>query len=141
MSGRNSHRRPPSADYLHPLVLKAFVGLMAWMALAAWGLFNGLAYDALALGVVTVFTLIAAAIPAVLWAIWKKNGDLADAAVPASFRDWMRGEFEIWRGHLKGREAAIQALLPMAAVAFGNDRVRDRRAHRPRSGGRLAGSA
>jgi hypothetical protein len=36
------------------------------------------------------------------------------------FRQWMARESETWPGSFKGADAAIETLLPIAAVAFGN---------------------
>jgi hypothetical protein len=35
------------------------------------------------------------------------------------FRDWRSGEFAVWQARLRGLHAAIDILLPLAAVAFG----------------------
>jgi len=36
-----------------------------------------------------------------------------------SFRDWRIGDFAVWGSKLHGTHAAIDMLLPLAAVAFG----------------------
>jgi hypothetical protein len=36
-----------------------------------------------------------------------------------SFRDWASEDFATWTGGLNGREAAMQILLPIAAVSIG----------------------
>ena len=36
-----------------------------------------------------------------------------------SFRDLASGNFRTWQGDLKASSAAVQILLPIAAVAFG----------------------
>jgi hypothetical protein len=36
-----------------------------------------------------------------------------------SLRDWLHGEFDIWQTHIKGTDAAIAILLPLAAVSIG----------------------
>ncbi len=36
-----------------------------------------------------------------------------------SFRDWRTGDFAVWGSRLHGTHAAIDMLLPLAAVAFG----------------------
>lgn len=35
------------------------------------------------------------------------------------FRDWRGGDVEVWGGKLRSMHAAIDALLPLMAVAFG----------------------
>ena len=71
------------------------------------------------LAVVSVFVFISVVIPSVLWRIGGKRREL-DATVEARlpFRDWTAGEFEIWQGQLKGKDAAIAILLPTAAVCL-----------------------
>jgi hypothetical protein len=36
-----------------------------------------------------------------------------------SFHDWKSGDFAVWGSKLNGMHAAIDVLLPLAAVAFG----------------------
>ena len=36
-----------------------------------------------------------------------------------SFHDWRTGDFAVWGSKLHGTDAAIDMLLPLAAVAFG----------------------
>jgi hypothetical protein len=36
-----------------------------------------------------------------------------------SFHDWKIGDFAVWGARLRGTHAAIDMLLPLAAVAFG----------------------
>jgi hypothetical protein len=36
-----------------------------------------------------------------------------------SFHDWRIGDFAVWDSKLHGMHAAIDMLLPLAAVAFG----------------------
>ena len=36
-----------------------------------------------------------------------------------SFRDWRSGDFAVWGSRVHGTDAAIDMLLPLAAVAFG----------------------
>ena len=43
----------------------------------------------------------------------------ADAMDDGKLRDWAAGDFETWTGKSKGANAAIEALLPIAAVAIG----------------------
>jgi len=35
------------------------------------------------------------------------------------YQDWARSDFDTWQSRLTGSEAAIQILMPIAAVAFG----------------------
>jgi len=38
---------------------------------------------------------------------------------PESVANWMHGEFETWTGRCKSWTAAVEILLPIAAIAFG----------------------
>jgi hypothetical protein len=51
----------------------------------------------------------------ILWLTWRRNTDLNDNVAP--YREW--SSFETWTGGISGREASMQILLPIAAVAFG----------------------
>ena len=37
----------------------------------------------------------------------------------ASFRQWAAEDFDTWQDRVKGRNAAVEVLLPMAAIAIG----------------------
>jgi hypothetical protein len=59
-------------------------------------------------------------IPLLLWLTWKhQQAPQATLQGSMRFRDWARGSTEIWQGRVKGADAAINALLPIAAVAIG----------------------
>jgi hypothetical protein len=52
---------------------------------------------------------------------WRWRWDHAHDSHPGaiSFRDWRAGDFAVWGARLRGSDAAIDMLLPLAAVAFG----------------------
>lgn len=113
-----SHNRR-TTDSLHPLVCAALIVLALWFVLASWGFGMDGSTDYL-LVVVSGFFLIAAAIPFLIWRTWRRHPDTqAPAESTPSLRDWMSGEFETWQGRIKGKEAAINILLPIAASAVG----------------------
>ena len=113
------HNRRVS-DELHPFVYWAMVGLALWFVLSAWLLFGGAEYMGLLLAMVSVLLLIAVAVPSAIWLSWRKfPGSGAAANQSGTVREWMAGDFETWQGRVSGREAAIEILLPLAAVAFG----------------------
>src|SRR5262249_25903553 len=59
-------------------------------------------------------------IPLVLTRIGRRSAGAAfEGAAGGSFRDWRRGDFSVWRSRVRGSEAAIEILLPLAAVALG----------------------
>jgi hypothetical protein len=135
----------PVFSELHPLVHKAAAGLLIWFVVAAWLLFSGGAgYLELALAMVSVLVFMALAIPTALWragAAARRSEDAADAgnadatqdatrdatpradqpteASPTTFSAWLKGRFATWTDVEKPSTAAIEVLLPLAAVAFG----------------------
>jgi hypothetical protein len=66
---------------------------------------------------VTGFVVVAVGLQALLWRVAGRHRDPRGAR--KSFHDWADGEFATWQGQLKARNAAIEVLLPLAAVAFG----------------------
>ena len=111
-------RNGASTDRLPLAVYAALIGFVAWMALAAWG-FAGPGYADLSLTVVTLFLLIATAIPLVLWRVWRANSDPQTESKREPFADWAAGDFETWQDRVKGRNAAAEIILPIAAAAVG----------------------
>jgi hypothetical protein len=107
----------PGSDRLHPFVYAAIVGLAAWLVLSLVE-FTGDRYVDYLLAVVGGFFIVAAAIPIVLWRM-ACHHDHTSRQGCGSLHEWQTGKFDIWQGRLKGREAAVQILLPIAAVAFG----------------------
>lgn len=126
----NDHNRAPSqqqservARNLHSKVYVAFVGLVLWLVLAIWGFGYDGQTDYL-LAIVTGFLLIAVAIPATLALMAYSQGSSVDGENSAppdtkSFRQWAAEDFDTWQDRVKGRNAAIEVLLPMAAIAIG----------------------
>jgi hypothetical protein len=69
--------------------------------------------------VVTGLVLIAVSIPSAIWLASRKGRD-PDATLQRSrFRSWLAGDFRTSSDELKASDAAVQILLPIAAVAFG----------------------
>ena len=113
------HNRPVST-HLHPVVYWAIVGLVVWFAASAWTFFSAAEYMGLLLAVVTGFFFMAIAIPFAIWLVWRKHQDPdAMRRESISLRDWASGEFEICQGQRKATDAAVEIVMPIAAVAFG----------------------
>jgi hypothetical protein len=103
---------------MHPGIYLAMIGLLSLYAVSAWTMFGGDYYNDLMFAVVTGLFVMAVAIPATLWLTWRRNtGDAVED--DPKFRDWAAGEFEMWTGRFKASNAAIEALLPIAAVSIG----------------------
>jgi hypothetical protein len=120
-----SSRPPPKVfDRLHPMVQKAAAGLLIWFVVSAWLLFGGAGYIDLALTMVSVLVFMALAIP---WAIWRagvvaRRRDEATSAAETpseTFTTWLNGRFATWTDDENSSTAAVEILLPLAAVAFG----------------------
>jgi len=124
----NDHDRAPSrqqservARNLHSKVYIALVGLVLWLVLAIWGFGYDGQTDYL-LAIVTGFLIIAVAIPATLALMAYSQGNSVDgenSRDAASFRQWAAEDFDTWQDRIKGRNAAVEVLLPMAAIAIG----------------------
>jgi hypothetical protein len=105
---------------LHPAVYMALVGLTLWLGVAIWGFGYDAQTDYL-LAIVSGFLLIAVAIPSTLALMVRRQKSLAErnSSGEASLQEWMTGSFDTWQDRVKGRNAAIEVLLPMAAIAIG----------------------
>ncbi|HMF22858.1 MAG TPA: hypothetical protein VKG24_12130 [Pseudolabrys sp.] len=112
------HNRPAN-DELHPLVYRLIVGLTIWLVASVWALFSRGTYEGLTVSVITLFFLILVGIPLLLWLTWRQHTDPDEHGYVAPFSEWTSQRFETWTGAISGREASMQILLPIAAVAFG----------------------
>ncbi len=104
----------PTGGALHPRVYAIVIALVAWFVLAVW-LFAGGGVTDYLLFIVSGFIFTAVALPLILAAVRRDDGD----ATAPSYRDWAAADFRIWDGRLSGRQAAVQVLLPIAAAAVG----------------------
>jgi len=112
------HRRAHQG--LHPTVYRSMIVLTIWFVLSIWMFFNSGAYVGLALAMITLFFLVIVAIPVLLWTTWLHNAAPNETrSSEESFHDWALEDFATWTGRLDGREAAMQILLPIAAVSIG----------------------
>ena len=110
----------PVYDHLHPNVYAAAIGLVAWFALAAWLLFDRERDIELPLMMVSVLLFVAVALPWSMSLVWKRHRTPDQRHVgKTSFHDWRIGDFAVWGSKLRSMDAAIDMLLPLAAVAFG----------------------
>ena len=113
----------PVTSWLHPWVHAAVIGLVLWFVVWVWS-FAGVGVTDYLLFIVSGFIFIAVALPLILSRVGRAhnatNGDATKRDdKPAPFRDWARGDFDIWQGRLTGAQAAMQIILPIAAAAFG----------------------
>ena len=116
MADDNPRRDRPALSELHPYVYAAIAALALWFILSAWT-FASDGYTDWLLVVVSAFILIFVALPFVLSRVTRDDAD--DGAPRRTFRSWASREFDTWQYRLKGRDAAVEVLLPVAAIAFG----------------------
>ena len=120
MRKTSNRREAAPSDQLHPWIYRAMVGLAVVLILSVWG-FAGTGLSNLALvvvsGIIFVAVAVAVAIPTILWRIWRNHAFTADQG--ESFAAWQERDFEICEGHLKGADAALQVLVPIAAGPLG----------------------
>ena len=91
------------------------IGLAALFVIGAWG-FAGSDYSGLALAAVTMLFLVAVILPlALFFGAGRRNTTRREMPL----REWMNGEFETSQDRVKGSNAMIEILLPLAAVAVG----------------------
>ena len=110
----------PVFDELHPRIYGIAAGLVAWFVASAWVLFDRGGYVGLSLTFVTVLLLMAVLLPWTLSGIWRKyRMPYERHPQQASLREWAAGSFAVWGARLHGSHAAVDALLPLACVAFG----------------------
>jgi hypothetical protein len=113
------HNRPVS-DHVPSIVYKSAAGAVLLFVTLAWIFFGGWAQMGLLLTVVSGFFFMTLAIPFALWLTWRRHRDSASTPDEVmSSREWASGEFVIWQDHLKGTNAAVEILLPIAATAVG----------------------
>jgi hypothetical protein len=110
----------PVFDQLHPSIYKVAVGLVAWFVLTAWIFFDRQNDIGLPLSIVSTLLLVAVLLPWSLSLVWRRH-EMGYQKHPEriSFHDWRIGDFAVWGSKLRGMHAAIDMLLPLAAVAFG----------------------
>ena len=103
---------------LHPAVYTAIVALAAWLMLSVWA-FAGTGVTDYLLFIVSGVVIMAVGLPFVLSRIDRSGTAGTRELDNGSFRAWASADFDTWQGRLSGSQAAVQILLPIAAVAFG----------------------
>jgi hypothetical protein len=102
----------------------AAAGLLVWFVIAAWLLFGGSGYIELTLAMISVLVFMTMAIPLALWRtnLTARRSNVSSRATEQgseSLDKWLRGQFATLTDQERGSTAAIEILLPLAAVAFG----------------------
>jgi hypothetical protein len=112
------HNRP-IFDQLHPNIYKAAVGLVALFVVAAWSFFDRKNDIGLPLAMVSVLLLMAVLVPWSISRVWQRHSADHQNYPRIAFHDWKIGDFAVWGSNVRSMHAAIDMLLPLAAVAFG----------------------
>jgi hypothetical protein len=120
MSTDLTPRSRPVSDHVPAIVYKSAAGAVVIFVVLGWIFFGGWPHMRLVLTVVSVFFFMTLAIPSALFLTWRRHRDSSSAPDEAmSSRAWAAGEFATWQDHLKGTNAAVEILLPIAATAVG----------------------
>jgi|SRR5579863_488682 hypothetical protein len=108
----------PISQHFPRQVYAGIVGLGIWLAISIWG-FCGRGFVALILGFIglAIALVVAAVMLAAFFA--RRRGQPREEPQAGSFAEWLGQEFESHTGRMSASAAAIQLLLPLAAVAFG----------------------
>ena len=114
--------RAPSGRF-HPWVYRILAGLAAWFVLSAWCFAGGGRTD-LALVAVTGLFAISVGIPSLLALARRTHPpdpsvERAEERRTGEFQQWAERDVDLQTGPVKGKFAAIETALPIAAVAFG----------------------
>lgn len=113
MEGGNRPSRDTRETDFHPFVYAMMAGAVVWLVIVAWLVFAVDTYSAVMMIVVTFVALGFLAVPFVFWLLAGERGE----PVREPLRDWAEHVFETWGDRLRGREAALNALIaPGAAV-------------------------
>jgi Na+/glutamate symporter len=120
MAAHHAEHHRPAHDGLHPLVYWSIIALTVWLVLSVWGFFDRGPYVGLTLAMITLFFMIIVGIPVLIWKTWQHKALAEETREPAqSFDSWASQRLATWTGALTGRDAAMQILLPIAAVSIG----------------------
>ncbi len=101
---------------LHPVIYKGIIALALWLIASIWSLARTSEVD-FVLVVVSGFIFFTVLVPATLWWTWRRHQP--ERKEEESFQSWMSRPFDMWQGRTSGTDAAVEILLPIAAVAFG----------------------
>ena len=123
MSSEPVRRNHRISGAFHPLVYKIMAALAAWFVVSSWAFAGGGATD-LALTMVTFIFLIGVGIPSLIGRIRRAHrserpdDDESTSGDDTVYGNWAGDEVELWTGPVKGKMAAIETILPIAAAAL-----------------------
>jgi hypothetical protein len=104
VTGKLVARNTPVSDRSHAGIYGAAVGLLAWLAAAAWILFDRQSDIGLPLAMVSVLLLVAVMLPWSLSLVWSRHRMPHERDPNSiSLRDWRRGDFVVWAAGFMAR--------------------------------------
>jgi hypothetical protein len=104
----------------HPVIYKAAIALVALFVIAAWAAFDRQSDIELPLVMLSFLLFVAVFLPYLLWRVWRTSqAQPPTLKTNRGFWKWAEGSMEVGQSKLKSTDAAIDMLLPLAAVAFG----------------------
>jgi hypothetical protein len=104
------------------VIYRAIAGLALWFVLSAWMFFGSATHMGLILAIMCVLFIMATGVPYLLWRVGEvaRRQQTRSADEPAEpFQAWIGGDFATWTGNQTSVTAAVEILLPIAAVAIG----------------------
>jgi len=104
-----------STSLLHPRVYWVLAGLSLWLVLSVWIFFSGVGSTDYLLAIAGGFILLVVGFQFLLSRVRGTEGHQGRP----SYHEWKSRNFDTWTGRLRGSQAVVEILLPMAAVAFG----------------------
>src|SRR5581483_947004 len=114
-----SGKQRPVTARLHPRIYAIAVGLSVWLILSVWLFASSGGEVNYLLFIVSGFVFMAVALPWILSRVTRDGAATEELESRQPYRDWATSQFGTWQGRLSGTAAAVQILLPIAAVAIG----------------------
>jgi hypothetical protein len=98
------------------------MGLALWFVVSAWVFFGSAFHMGLILAIVCVLFIMAFGVPYILWRAGesaRRSETNPTEQSPEPLGAWIRTDFGTWTGNQSSVTAAVEILLPIAAVAVG----------------------
>lgn len=107
------------ARRIHPAIYLAVAGLAA-LFIASAGTFAARNDSYYLIAIACGFILAAVGLPYQLWRVQRHGHDPRDTSLShRTLWGWLNADLDVWQARIKGSDAAVGILLPIAAVAIG----------------------
>lgn len=124
MATTASHEGRQGQCHFHPVVYKTMAAFALAMVVGSWGFVSQGYPTVYVLAVVSGFVLGCLGLAYLVRRVrhgdrrpWR--GSAPPAETGESFAHWSNAHMQVWQSRIKGRDALIQATLPIAAVGIG----------------------